>query len=375
MIRSQPSVTRSATATEWAAVAGLQLVLELASIRPILAANRAVGVQPAVEHVAFAATVDLSLWLLLTPFVFAILDRMPLAGPRAALRLLGWAALGVAAAAAQAWMVRRLWFLGALWAEGAQRVLASPLFTFRYLFETNAQPVLLLLLSYAVLQRVHRTRREREVATQLERSLASARVHALSLQLQPHFLFNTLNAIAALVAEDPAVAESMLVHLSNLLRLTFDADARDDVSVRTELARVDMYVALQRMRFGDRLLVSTRVDPDALDARVPAFLLQPLVENAISHGVEPRRGVGHIEIEARCSGDTLTLSVRDDGVGLPPVDGRRERVGLGGTRARLEAMFPGSHQLELRAADPHGTLVVVVVPRQSATADAARSHT
>jgi LytS/YehU family sensor histidine kinase len=292
--------------------------------------------------------------------------------PRLVIRLLGWATLGVAAAAAQAWMVRRLWLVGAMWAEGAHRILASPLFSFRYLFETNAQQVVLLMLCFAVLQRVHRERRERELATQLERSLASARVHVLSLQLQPHFLFNTLNAIAALVAEDPNIAENMLVHLSNLLRLTFDADARDDVSVRTELTRVDMYVALQRMRFGDRLSVATRVDPDALDARVPAFLLQPLVENAISHGVEPRRGVGHIDIDARCLGDQLVLSVRDDGVGLPPVAGRRERVGLSGTRARLEAMFPGAHQLDLRPAEPQGTVVTVVVPRQSAVRDPGR---
>lgn len=362
-------VTRSATVAEWAFIAGLQLVLELASIRPILAANRAVGIEPALGHVAFAATVDLSLWLMMTPFIFAVLDRLPLAPPRLALNLVGWALLGTVAAAVQAWMVRQLWLAGAAWSDGARHVLASPLFSFRYLFETNAQPVVLLMLSYAVLLRVHRARRERKLAMQLERSLASARIHALSLQLQPHFLFNTLNAIAALVPEDPAVAETMLVHLSDLLRLTLDADIRGDISVRTELARVDMYVALQRMRFGNRLSVVTQSDPEALDARVPAFLLQPLVENAISHGVEPRRGTGHIQIEARVAADRLILSVRDDGVGLPPIGQRRERVGIGGTRARLESMFPGAHRLELRAVEPRGTVVTVIVPRQSATRD------
>jgi len=361
---STQSVARTATLAEWAAVGGLQLVIELASIRPIVAANRAVGFDPSAAHVAFGASADLGLWLALTPFVFLALDQVPLAGPRPriALNLLGWALVGIVAAAAQAWMVRGLWVAGSTLSDDAKSALASPLLSFRYLFETNAQQGLVLLMEYAVLFRVHRARRERELAAQLERSLADARLHALSLQLQPHFLFNTLNAIAALVPEDPIVAEAMLVRLGDLLRTSLDSEPSGHVTLRTELNRLASYVELQRMRFGDRLSVSMRIDPDVMNARVPSFLLQPLVENAISHGIAPRRGAGHIDVAARCDGRRLILSVRDDGIGPPPERDRRERVGLGSTRARLAAMFPGMSTLELSPAAPRGTLVSITVP-------------
>jgi two-component system LytT family sensor kinase len=361
---STQSVARTATLAEWAAVGGLQLVIELASIRPIVAANRAVGFDPAAAHIVFGASADLALWLALTPFVFLALDQVPLAGPRSriALNLAGWALVGIAAAAAQAWMVRGLWVAGSTLSDAAKSALASPLLSFRYLFETNAQQALVLLMEYAVLSRVHRARRERVLAVQLERSLADARLHALSLQLQPHFLFNTLNAIAALVPEDPIIAEAMLVRLGDLLRTSLDAETTGHVTLRTELNRLASYVELQRMRFGDRLSVSMRIDPDVMNARVPSFLLQPLVENAISHGIAPRRGAGHIDVAARCDGRRLVLSVRDDGIGPPPESDRRERVGLGSTRARLAAMFPGMSTLELSPAAPRGTVVSITVP-------------
>jgi two-component system, LytTR family, sensor kinase len=363
---SEIKIVRDATPGEWAAVAGLQLVLELASIRPILAVNRAAGVQPGAVHVAVGATIDLILWLLLVPAVFGLLDRMPVFEPRRrALHLAGWAAVGVAAAAAQAWMVRGLWVAGATWSDDARRTLASPLLSFRYEWETNAPQVIMLLLTYVALYREHRIGRAREAAARLERSLADARLQALSLQIQPHFLFNTLNAIAALVPDDPVTAEAMLVRFGDLLHLTFDGSQDEDVSLETEMTRLALYIDLQRLRFGDRLRFSTHIDPASLPARVPAFLLQPLVENAIAHGIAPRRGVGVVDVDARCTGQTLVLTVRDDGVGLPADAVRHERVGLGSTRARLEAMFPGSHTLRLSPTTPHGTLVTVIVPFQT----------
>jgi two-component system LytT family sensor kinase len=360
------TVARTSTLAEWAAVGGVQLVIELASIRPIVAANRAVGFDPALSHVIFGASADLALWLALTPFVFLALDQLPLVRPRTVVHLVAWALVGVAAAAAQAWMVRGLWVAGTALSEGAKSALASPLLGFRYLFETNAQQSLVLLMEYAVLSRVHRARRERELQVQLEQSLADARLHALSLQLQPHFLFNTLNAIAALVPEDPFTAEAMLVRLGDLLRTSLDSEPSGFVTLRTELKRLASYVELQRMRFGDRLCVAMHADPAALNARVPSFLLQPLVENAISHGIAPRRGVGHIDVEATCDAGRLHLFVRDDGIGLPPESERRERVGLGSTRARLAAMFPDKSTLELSPAEPRGTLVSITVPLEIA---------
>jgi two-component system, LytTR family, sensor kinase len=358
------SVTRTATPPEWAVVACLLLILEIAQIRPLVAASRATGFDPTLTHVIVGASADLALWLALTPFTFLALDLVPLTGSRSRVMVdvAGWLVIGTAAAAAQAWIERGLWFALGTFSVSAQAAFNSPVLSFRYLFDGNAQQSLVLLLSYAVLARVHRARREREVAVRLERSLADARLHALSLQLQPHFLFNTLNAIAALVPEDPIIAEGMLVRLGDLLRASLDAEVAGYVTLRAELERLESYVELQRMRFGDRLSVSMCIDPGAMNARVPSFLLQPLVENAISHGIAPRRGAGHIEVGARCADGRLILFVRDDGIGPPPERDRKERVGLGTTRARLAAMFPGASTLELSPATPRGTHVAISVP-------------
>jgi two-component system, LytTR family, sensor kinase len=209
----------------------------------------------------------------------------------------------------------------------------------------------------------YESQRQQEQALLKAVALAQeAQLKMLRYQWNPHFLFNTLNAIAALVPEDPFTAEAMLVRLGDLLRTSLDSEPSGFVTLRTELKRLASYVELQRMRFGDRLCVAMHADPAALNARVPSFLLQPLVENAISHGIAPRRGVGHIDVEATCDAGRLRLFVRDDGIGLPPESERRERVGLGSTRARLAAMFPDKSTLELSPVEPRGTLVSITVP-------------
>ncbi|MFZ6179244.1 sensor histidine kinase [Nannocystis pusilla] len=215
-----------------------------------------------------------------------------------------------------------------------------------------------LILAHAVLQRAHE-RVEREV---LARSLARANLRALSLELRPHFLFNALNGIAALVRDDPRRAERMLVGLGDLLRLTQQAGAEGQVPLRRELEQVDLYLELQAMRFGPRLTVVRDVDPAVLGARVPGMLLQPLVENALAHGIGPRPGPGRLSLGARREGETLVLRIHDDGVGLEP--GRRERTGVGTTRARLTAMFGEAARFTLAPADGGGTAAELRLPFQ-----------
>ncbi|MCY1058208.1 histidine kinase [Nannocystis sp. SCPEA4] len=215
-----------------------------------------------------------------------------------------------------------------------------------------------LVLAHVVLQRAHE-RVEREV---LARSLARANLRALSLELRPHFLFNALNGIAALVRDDPRRAEKMLVGLGDLLRLTQQAGAEGQVPLRRELEQVDLYLELQAMRFGPRLTVVRDVDPAVLGARVPGMLLQPLVENALAHGIGPRPGPGRLSLGARREGETLVLRVDDDGVGLAPE--RRERTGVGTTRARLTAMFGEAARFTLAPADGGGTAVELRLPFQ-----------
>ena len=181
--------------------------------------------------------------------------------------------------------------------------------------------------------------------SQLESDLAKAQLDALRLEIEPHFLFNTLNAIAAQIRlNENAGALSMLLRLSELMRSTLDRTAGQYTSLGEEVAHVSRYVDLQRTRFNDRLSVVYAVDPTC-DARpVPAFLLQPIVENALRHGLSPNVRPGRLEIGARQDGAELRLWVRDDGSGLPDTfDLRRDAgTGLRNISARLERIYWGS---------------------------------
>jgi signal transduction histidine kinase len=211
----------------------------------------------------------------------------------------------------------------------------------------------------------YRQARERTLVTaQLEARLAQAQLEALKMQLHPHFLFNTLHAIGVLVRKaDTAGSLRMLTGLSDLLRLTLDSVGRQLVPLKQELDFVDRYLAIEKVRFQDSLRVETHVAPETLDAPVPSFLLQPIVENAIRHGIGGRAGPGTVEIAARRADDRLIMTVRDDGAGLAP--GWRPGVGLGNVRARLAQLYGAAHRLELERDPRGGTLVTVEVPWQS----------
>ncbi|HJS74367.1 MAG TPA: histidine kinase, partial [Vicinamibacteria bacterium] len=154
-------------------------------------------------------------------------------------------------------------------------------------------------------------------AYELEARLAEARLETLKAQLRPHFLFNTLNAISAFVEKDPKVARRMTAHLGDLLRHSLESSDRNEVPLAEELASVDDYLAIQQIRFAGRLIVQRDVAPETLGASVPGFLLQPLVENAVEHGLLEKPGEGRILLRAERSDGMLRLTVRDDGVGLP----------------------------------------------------------
>ena len=213
----------------------------------------------------------------------------------------------------------------------------------------------------------HRDAERREVRTsQLEALLAQTRLQMLSMQLQPHFLFNTLNTIAEMVHRQPEAAERMITGLSHLLRETLQAGGLERVSLEHELALLERYVDIQRSRFGDRLTVTLSIADAARAALVPGLLLQPLVENAIKHGIGARAGAGHIEITAARDGDRLVIEISDDGRGIRDgavVDG----VGLGNSRARLAAVF-GSDAvaLTIRNRDAGGVVVCLTMPFQVA---------
>jgi len=204
----------------------------------------------------------------------------------------------------------------------------------------------------------YRRYREREQqAALLESRLNAARLHSLQAQLQPHFLFNTLNGIATLLRRDPATAEEMLLSLSELLRISLSSSQRQEIPLREEMDFLGRYLAIQKMRFGERLQVIEEVEPAAFDCLVPALLLQPLVENAIRHGLEPSGQPGRLGITGVRDGNWLRLTVEDNGVGLPSGTRNREGVGLANVRERLATLYDGAHAFEI-AAHPEGGVVV-----------------
>ncbi len=210
-----------------------------------------------------------------------------------------------------------------------------------------------------------RALRERELqASRLEAQLAQAQLAVLRTQLQPHFLFNTLHAVSALMARDVPAARRVLSRLSDLLRQSLDTDAEPEVPLREELDFLERYLDIQRTRFEDRLQVALHIAPEALDIAVPRLLLQPLVENALRHGLAPRAEGGRVEVRAERSEGRLHLWVEDDGVGLPEglTTPAREGVGLRNTRARLRALYAEAHAFDFRPRDGGGVAVHLVLP-------------
>jgi signal transduction histidine kinase len=211
----------------------------------------------------------------------------------------------------------------------------------------------------------HRESQEQALETaHLETRLAEAQLQALQRQLHPHFLFNTLHAISALMHRDTEAADAMLERRSDLLRLTLDRIAVQEVTLRDELEFVEKYLEIEQTRFGDRLQVRTSIDPATLDAAVPNLLLQPLVENAVRHGIAPKLQGGHVEISSRRDGDTLAVQVRDDGPGLSQAarQALNAGVGLSNTRARLEHLYRDRFTFEFIEQAGGGLAVRIVVP-------------
>lgn len=205
--------------------------------------------------------------------------------------------------------------------------------------------------------------RERELqAAQLATQLTQAQLAALRMQLQPHFLFNTLHTIAMLNLTDAKAANRMLTRLSDLLRLTLDGSGAQEVALRQELDWLRCYLEIEQIRFQDRLTVRFDVDPASLDAAAPNLLLQPIVENALRHGVAKQEADARIEIHAARQNGSLLLRVRDNGQGLTNDLEAKPGIGLNNTRARLAQLYGAAQRLELRNAEGGGMEVAITIP-------------
>ena len=204
-------------------------------------------------------------------------------------------------------------------------------------------------------------------AERLQRQLAEAQLQALQRQLQPHFLFNTLHTISGLMHNNVERADLMIDRLSDLLRMSLRSNAQQ-VTVKEELEMLQKYLEIEQTRFRDRLTIKVNVNADVLDAYVPHFLLQPLVENAVLHGVAPRARPGHIEILAFRGGERLTVEICDSGDGLPPhtLAAFNDGVGLGNTRARLQHLYGADHAFSFANVAGGGFKVTVTIPFRAA---------
>lgn len=224
---------------------------------------------------------------------------------------------------------------------------------------------LILLISYAI-DFYHRYQEGEKKTSRLEAQLAQAQLQALKMQLHPHFLFNTLHSISALMHKNIHAAETMIARLGDFLRLTLENAGSQEVSLRQELDFLKCYLEIERIRFQDRLTVNLEIEPQTLDARLPNLILQPIVENAIRHGVSAQVGPGLIEIQARRQDGMLHVQVTDNGPGLAldtgPGNTLKEGLGLANTLARLQQVYGPAHRLDLTNGTLGGLTVTIEIP-------------
>ncbi|MEM0964501.1 MAG: histidine kinase [Bacteroidota bacterium] len=313
---------------------------------------------------------EFGLWALLTPAVFWVAQRLPLERATWVRRIAGLLMLGVGVAVVMESLTR-----GALrplltGPPPADRVWTLE-WTFTRLRFMDEWVVYLAVLAAgyarAALFQAHEKRLEAErllaERSQLVAQLTEARLSALRMQLNPHFLFNTLNAVSALVERDPAGVRTLVARLSSLLRRVLDADDAQEVSLADEAAFLRDYLDVQRIRFQGRLEIEEAWAPDTLDAAVPPLVLQPLVENAAEHGIgRKENGVGCIRLASRVDGSRLVLAVEDNGPGLTGPPERPGGVGLANTHERLDTLYGSAARLTVEDRAEGGVRAEVVLP-------------
>jgi two-component sensor histidine kinase len=342
----------------FAIVAGLWTLVALCGGATDYLLLRAAGSAPSWWSVVRRPLTEQWIWAALTPIVLVVAQRFPLSWP-GPLRSFG----------VHAGCFIILSLLHCVIAQALGSPLASTLpgyhgslLKLRFLEELYSDIWMYwpLVCIQALIDSHARVREREKRATELEALLAGSRMALLRAQIQPHFLFNTLHAISALLRIDARLAEDMVADLAEILRASFSDLTSQDTSLQRELDLVRCYLRIQSKRLGDRLCVEYQIAPETLDASVPVLVLQSFVENAVAHGVAPAMRPGKIEIRSVRSGDRLILQVIDDGVGLgsSPQPG----VGISSARRRLQHLYGNEQSIDLRSRPDRGTSVEVSIP-------------
>jgi two-component system LytT family sensor kinase len=313
------------------------------------------------------------LWALMCPLIFAVARRFPLTGStwlrHLPMYLLTWVGCHLVVVSAYIVMERQ-------WGTALMQTMPLNRLILLYVTKKIAFNLLvytgIVVVAHAI-DLYYRYRERERRALQLETQLTRAQLEALKNQLHPHFLFNTLNTISALLHRDVEAADRVVSRLGDLLRLSLSS-GEQEVTLGQELSFLQHYLDIQHTRFEDRLAFVQDVPPETLDALVPSLILQPLVENAVRHGIEPRSTPGTITIHAHRENGQLTLEVSDNGPGMQQVKSAGcAGIGLSNTRARLEQLYGADHRFTLENRAEGGVLVRMEFPFRTAAAKAAES--
>jgi two-component system, LytTR family, sensor kinase len=309
-------------------------------------------------------------WAALSPLIFRFARRFPIEQTRWLRNLFISIVAGLFITIAH-----RAIYLFVAWLvfDSKEHALESLAYLFSHLFLFNLPTGFMsygvILLVSHVINYYKRLRDEEVKATHLKAELteaqlqaARAQLQALKMQLQPHFLFNTLNSISALLDEDVEKADEMLARLGDFLRLTLENPGAQMIALRDELEFLQRYLEIEQVRFQDRLSIEMEIDPEVLDARVPNMILQPIIENAIRHGISQRIGSGAIRISARRREQSLCIEVQDNGPGIDVAEKTKAGVGLGNTTERLRQAYGGSQTFDIKAGPAGGTIVTLSIP-------------
>ncbi|HEY0320721.1 MAG TPA: histidine kinase [Pyrinomonadaceae bacterium] len=303
------------------------------------------------------------LWALVTPLILWVAGRFPFERQYWGRSLSAHVLASLLLSTIVTWSGHLLLYLNYGWRAGRPYPVDRAV---RFVIENFSEGIgiylLIAIITYAI-SYYNRYRKGELRAMQLEAQLSQAQLQALKMQLHPHFLFNTLHSISALLSRDTDKARTMITRLGDFLRLTLENNGMQEVTLQQEIEFLRCYLEIERVRFQDRLTTSMDIDPAALDSKVPNLILQPIVENAIRHGIAPRSTPGLIIIQAKQENELLRIEVRDNGPGIP-VNRKDENlfnkgVGLANTQTRLERLYGAAHRFEL-INDPSGGLVVTL---------------
>jgi len=348
--------------------------LLLAAVGPLLGVIRDVGLLAAYRTLDAPIKSSALLWTFIgccwwgmtLPFIVYWSERDPLAPGKLRAQIPRHLVRAIAASIASGlaiWATRRLGdFLEGTSGTLTMRQMWSNLFSSWMLFDLFMYGIALSIVSALVGQR--QLRAAEVDAARLETALAQTEVKLLKAELDPHFVFNALHTISALVHRDPAAADRMVCRLSDFLRLSLASTGALEVSLQQELAHLRSYMEVQMVRFRGRLTLAVDVPPELLSCQVPNLLLQPLIENVVKHAVAKGLKPVHAAVHARRRGERLEIEIADDGPGLPAVtaEPRREGIGLTNTRARLRKLYGEAHRLVLENRPEGGWRVLVELP-------------